>query len=607
MFVRDIDDLRDRIRSDPTLHGLYEGVLRAADRSLNSEPMPRELVGVYGTMLHVARDYLRQVLRLSFAYLMTREARYLHRAESHMLAAADFSDWNPCHFLDAAEMLTAMAVGYDWLGRDLSDDTRRRVREAIVRKGIEPSFELQTTGSRVIEAGTWSVCDANNWTQVCHAGLVTAALAIREAEPDLAEAVIARAVAYMPRAMDAIYSPCGAFAEGPMYWGYGTTFNVMLIDALQSVLGYDFELSNCVGFWKTADYQQHVTGPTGLYFNYSDCRESAALEPAMFWFAARQNRPSLLWAEVGKVRTCAEHPDEACASKLLNQRLLPLALLWSPPLRDVPAPSRLHWRGDGCNPIGVHRNGWDSSAVFVGLKGGSPACPHGHMDVGSFVLDALGVRWAVDLGLQEYATLDVGIWDKAQDSFRWKVFRLNNLSHNALVADGAAQPVHAGASIVSFGDDDDPLPHTILDMRQVYASMLQSAYRGVAMIGDNVLIRDALASAEARVTVRWGMVTRAAVTFTSDRDALLRQAGRSLTVRVLNPPDAAWRRYETETPPAAHDCPNPDTCMIGFETIVPAGRSSCIEVLLIPGEAAAAEPSATTLARIEAWRRSWPT
>ena len=63
----------------------------------------------------------------------------------------------------------------------------------------------------------------------------------------------------------------------------------------------------------------------------------------------------------------------------------------------------LNWSSEGETPVTVHRSSWaDPDATFVGLKGGSPSANHGQMDTGSFVLDAGGVRWAVDLGAEGY-------------------------------------------------------------------------------------------------------------------------------------------------------------------------------------------------------------
>jgi len=71
--------------------------------------------------LSVSREALKRLLTLSWAYRSCGDERYLKRAEQEMPAIADFSDWNPSHFLDVVEMTTAMAIGYDWLYNDLSD------------------------------------------------------------------------------------------------------------------------------------------------------------------------------------------------------------------------------------------------------------------------------------------------------------------------------------------------------------------------------------------------------------------------------------------------------------------------------------------------------
>ena len=43
------------------------------------------------------------------------EERFKERAIRELDAACAMKDWNPSHFLDVAEMATAVAVGYDWL------------------------------------------------------------------------------------------------------------------------------------------------------------------------------------------------------------------------------------------------------------------------------------------------------------------------------------------------------------------------------------------------------------------------------------------------------------------------------------------------------------
>ena len=93
---------------------------------------------------------------------MTREEKYLKRAEKELLAVSAFSDWNPSHFLDVAEMTMAAAIGYDWLYSALAESSRTRIKEAILEKGIRPSFNSRHNN--------WLKAP-HNWNQVCNAGM----------------------------------------------------------------------------------------------------------------------------------------------------------------------------------------------------------------------------------------------------------------------------------------------------------------------------------------------------------------------------------------------------------------------------------------------------
>jgi hypothetical protein len=59
-----------------------------------------------------------------------------------MLTVANFPDWHPEHFLDTAELTTALAIGYDWLYDYLSPEDRSAIRRAIVDKGLRPGSRL---------------------------------------------------------------------------------------------------------------------------------------------------------------------------------------------------------------------------------------------------------------------------------------------------------------------------------------------------------------------------------------------------------------------------------------------------------------------------------
>ncbi len=250
-------------------------ILDKSDAILEMTPVERVLIG--RRLLDKSREALRRIFYLSYSYRMTGDARFLRRAEQEMLAVSAFSDWNPSHFLDVAEMTMAVAIGYDWLYDNLPEQSRTTIRDAIVNKGLKPSLLPANSG--------WAT-GSNNWNQVCNAGMVFGALAVYEDEKELALRIIERAVSSTNLPM-AEYNPDGAYPEGYGYWGYGTSFHVMLLSAMEKAFGNYYNLPTVDGFLKTAGYLENMTGPTGIPFNYSDCGTGANTNVAMFWFANR--------------------------------------------------------------------------------------------------------------------------------------------------------------------------------------------------------------------------------------------------------------------------------------------------------------------------------
>lgn len=561
-------ELKQRISRDPVAAKLQAAIVAEADRQLASKPVERVLIG--RRLLDKSRTALSRVLHWGMAWRLTGQEKYAVRARAELLAVADFTDWNPSHFLDVAEMTTAVAVGYDWFYASLDEPTRQRLRSAIVEKGLKPS----------IKTNSWSR-STNNWNQVCNAGMAVGALAVAESEPGLAAEMIARAINTVPVSMHE-YSPDGAYPEGPGYWAYGTTFNVILISALQGALGTDFGLTKLPGFLATADYFLHVTGPSGYYFNYADCgRGGQGVAPAMFWFAAQRQSPELLFTEMEKIAG-----NSSAALNLGGDRTLPLALAWMGARVGQPTPpAALSWTGRGSAPVAFHRSAWDRNGSFVALKGGSPSTNHAHMDVGAFVMDAEGVRWADDLGMQDYNSLEskgIQLWGKTQDAERWNVFRLGTSAHNVLMVDGQQQRVD-GKALITLAKPG----RTVVETSSVYHGQLARSSRGVILQPDcSVRVQDEFSAlGKPATTVRWAMVTRADVHVDGAGRATLKQEGKTLRLRVLEPTDVTWKVYPTDPPPRATDARNEGTRLIGFEVVVAAGKAQRLVVQLEPASA----------------------
>ncbi|MCC5905291.1 MAG: heparinase II/III family protein [Balneolaceae bacterium] len=562
------EDIHQSITDNPIWQRMHEAILAESDAIIDEPVLEREVVG--RRLLGTSREALRRVFYLSYSYRMTEEDKYAERAEREMLAAANFSDWNPSHFLDVGEMTMALAIGYDWLNDQLSAESRETIREAILEKGLEPSFDPDYN---------WFLEATHNWNQVCNAGLTYGALAVYDHYPEISEEVIERALETIPLAKKD-YRPDGAYPEGYGYWGYGTSFNILFLSAIDKVWPGGFDYSDHSAFLETGSFRKHMIGPTFQNFNWGDNRPSAGLSPSMFWYADKNSEPSLLYKEKLFLDT-----DDF--SQFTNNRRLPAILIWGKDIQldEITEPENYLYVAQGAMPLSIMRTSWsDPNAIYLGFKGGSPSVNHGHMDIGSFVMESDGVRWSSDLGPQNYHSLEelgMNIWGMSQDSERWTVYRLNNFSHSTLTVNGELQLVDGYSKIENYSDDPE-FYFGITDMSSVYENDLASVIRGAGIVDQMfVVIRDEIESSEEPAEVRWQMLTEADVTITGANTATLTRDGQQLYLRVDQPSDIEVTTWSTQ-PDTEHDVENPGTILVGFETNLSANTSEILQVSLIP-------------------------
>ncbi len=523
-------------------------------------------------LLAVSRAAFQRIVLWSFDYRITGDIRFLHRAEQEMLAVSEFSDWNPSHFLDTAEMTAGVSLGYDWLYGGLSPASREFIRNAIVQKGLRPGLDPEYNSWRHFK---------NNWNQVCCGSLTIGALAVADEESDVAGKILKLTKANIHNGLEP-YKPDGAYPEGPVYWGYGTTYQALMIAALESALGTDWQLSQSPGFSQSADYLLQMTGPDRLFFNYSDGEPKSeyAFETALFWMAQKFHQQGLLYfqrCDLGEFETNTNVDN--------SMQFAPLAAFWWPEDDQFPPPTLpLSWYGRGINPVAVFRSSWtDPHALYLAVKGGTASASHGHMDAGSFVLEADGVRWALDLGKQDYNSLEsqgVGIWGMDQKSDRWKVFRLNNFSHNTLTINGQLHVAKGYAPIIAFSTNA-AMPCVVIDLSKVFEGQAGKVIREFQLLPNlEIVIDDNLEGLNPGDNVRWAMVTSAQIHLEGSH-AILEQDGKQLEVLVESPPGGALNVIPAS---GAHnyDAPNPNAHIIVVNAPASGSGKLHIRVLLQP-------------------------
>jgi hypothetical protein len=175
--------------------------------------------------------------------------------------------------------------------------------------------------------------------------------------------------------------------------------------------------------------------------------------------------------------------------------------------------------------------------VFAGLKAGDNKANHSNLDLGSFVLDALGYRWATDLGADDYNL--PGYFGKQ----RWTYYRLRAEGHNTLVLNPGTDPDQdpaAASKIVRF-ESKPERAFAIADLTPAYAKHAQRVWRGLAFLDRRqVLLQDEVQS-DKPTDAWWFLHTPAKVKLGADRlSAILSQGNARLEARILSPPQAMF-------------------------------------------------------------------
>ena len=566
LLANEESGIQKNIEQDKNWALIHQNILDEATEIISLPTLERIQVG--RRLLDKSREALRRLFILSYAYRMTNEKKYFDRCEAELLKISQFTDWNPSHFLDVAEMTMAVSIGYDWLHKDLSETSRKQIKEAILQKGLLPSMDAKHN--------SWLKA-SHNWNQVCNAGMTYGALATFEDNPTLAMQIINRAKKSIELPLED-YNPDGAYPEGFGYWGYGTSFHVLFLSVLQKLSLLDNAVNE--GFNKTAYYYQQMLGSSGQSFNYSDAGSGrGGLSPAMFWYANKLKNNSLLFNEKKYLND----------KKMVNNRILPAVMIWGSGLSldNVPNPNSHVFVGAGKSPVAMMRTSWtDADAIYLGLKAGSANVNHAHMDIGSFVVDALGERWALDLGMQSYESLEskgVGLWNKTQDGQRWEILRYNNRYHNTLTFDDELQLVQENAEITQSTTAPNFMS-AVTDLSNIYKNKVKDAKRGVAIMDKNlVVIRDEITNNEVSTRMQWTMVTPADVKILDYNTVELTQNGKKMYMQVVSKNKISLKTWSTD-PVNSFDESNPGTIRVGFEVNLAANEKSDFTVFLSPAK-----------------------
>lgn len=524
-------EVKRLIKNDPLAGELASYLKAQADSIIEMPQLPYEM-DKYGALLWTSRAYVYRLGTLALAYRIYGDSKYLNTANETLLWICNFPDWHPAHYLDTAEMTTAVAIAYDWLFTELPHTTKQLVRASIYKNAIHRVLVEYEKGG----PGSWAKRETN-WNVVCNTGMVLGALAVAEDYPQETDIILENAAKYMPNCLK-LFAPDGVCYEGPAYWGYTNRYLSMYLKAMTDNGGDREGIAKLPGISRTALYQIRTLTPSGhpFYFGNAGIGHESFGGPAYFLYGKMFRQPEVsAWNrnEVAKALRGAGMFDQ----------LFFLSLPWfdntpADKVSPIPAMEVYHNKINDIVVFNGNRN--KKGSVYLVAKGGLPSQAHQQMDCGTFIVESDGVLWTEDFGADDYDL--PGFWDGKPGGERWKYFRNNNFSHNVINIDHSLQYANGHAFIC----EEYPAakqPSVKLNLCEVYKEKAKSVYRKFTLLDNRTIeVEDEVELLNSGSKVSWVAATKADVKVNGNKAHFMRN-GKHFYMQIVAPTGAVFKTY----------------------------------------------------------------
>ncbi len=434
---------------------------------MNIYPIMPYVLDEEDSILPVSREVISRMVVLGTAWQMTGDEKYAERAWQELENVCAYDDWCTGHFLATAEMAFAVAIGYDWLFDYLSDMQKSLLAETVLEYAVKPALSKNYLKN-------WFTWSKNNWNSICYGGIGIACMAFGSCFPDEAAEFLEMCYENMPVAFEN-FTPDGVYAEGPGYSNSGMNAIVYFTATSRNCFGTDYGLSDIDGFRQLGNFPAYITTPTGV-FNFGDNKNRMCFTPVMHWYATEYDAPLLAVYQMQDMpeKFVADVSDST--ERTSGGREDALSLLWynrsytlqSADFSDEPLAIKLN--SDLGQDLVFMRNAYlDKNATFAGIKGGYNGINHGDLDIGTFVFDSMGERWAEELGPGRYDAPNYFL--NLPAGGRWKNYSKRAEGQNTLVINPDYtlddQYALAQSEFTSFSESEDGGVCT-LDMTDAY-------------------------------------------------------------------------------------------------------------------------------------------
>lgn len=561
---KDIDRIKNLFsQGDPLVKMGVDQIMKEANDVL-SKPFLKYYLDEAKLRVPSVHQFASQIPVLVMAYRISGDTVFASRAWRQLEFMSSYPDWGAeRHFLDAGIGAFNFALAYDGLFDFLSSERKSLLRQAVKKHVLIPGL-LQ------LKKRIWWSTAHHNWNGICNGGIIMAGLALFEEDLALSSEIIAAAINALPPYLQS-FDPDGQSEEGLMYWSYGLMYTTITIESIKRVMGTSFDLDQFPGFKKTGWFPAYVSGPV-TSLNIGDDPIKNERSRSFFWFASNNKDTALAQLQYDLCQATSKvswmdllyYDPAMCHNYKIKRKI----------------PSDIYIRGI---EVMSSRSGWTKDDWFVSIHGGYNNANHGHLDAGSFDIQALGEVWAYgNLGRDDYTS--PGYFSKQtipgyldNDTLqtqpgRWHFYRLRAEGKNCLIFNPSIRPDQneKGNAQLLRSVSTDEKGFFILDLTNCYSRDVNQYQRGIQLDrkDSTIIIQDEWESKEA-TSAWWQMHTKASIHLSNDkRKAYLKQNGKEIVVSISYPTQASFEVLKADYIPGRSFPLTKNSANEGFKKLV---------------------------------------
>jgi hypothetical protein len=356
--------------------------------------------------------------------------------------------------------------------------------------------------------------------------------------------------------------PDGASEEGMSYWSYGLMNTFLAFESLKRCLSTTYGLAENPGFIKTGWFPYYMSGPVG----------TASIGDDYLYVGKSNKFLSYFWfSKYFKNAGLAKSHFDACMSvnALDAEKMNGWAdlLFYDKSLVSQGSSSSLPLSGylKGIEYMYLLENSGSDNSSYVGMHGGDNSASHGHLDAGSFYVQALGETWAQgNLGLespypQDYFNITSPLYTAAPtnlavSSGRFYYYRVRSEGKNCLVFNPDARPEQnpSGAATIIGSANDNAGGFYIADLQKCYSKDVSLYQRGIKLNRNTgiVSVQDEFIPTIDNSTVYWIMhspATDGLVISTDGKIATMIKNGKTYYAVIKSPSNAVFEKVDRST------------------------------------------------------------